>query len=135
MANQARYAEKQVLLDAVQATAVGKTIDVSDSRHIGVAISTTGNANATIQLFGSMDKDVDFSSASTVGNVYEAIDSYRLDSKVQSLYNGTDGISFSGTDGTILLQVSSDSLAAFTAKVSAYADGAVTVEAFTVTNQ
>lgn len=120
------------ILSAKSSDGVGTEFDVSQYRHVGVEIATTGSANLTLKCQGSFKElaDIDFSVAASPSNPWDyiSIHQYR-DATIDA------SVTFSGTDDVLVYEVNSNTLRSLNFEVSGHVAGAVTVVIYPVNNQ
>lgn len=135
MANQSRYKRLDTVMSAVAANGWGTEFSVGDYRHVMVVISTASNAAGTIKVAGSFleGPDVDFTSAAAVGNEWDFLYLYNLNSNTGVA--GDTGIVYAGTDAVEQLLVNVDGIETLNVQLSSRTAGSFTVKLFAVTNQ
>lgn len=122
-----RQTQKYTILDAASSMGSGKSILVDDFKHIELSLNTSGSAQGTIKVAGSMAEDApDFDSAQSPDNPFDYVEI--VDLKDGSLIDGDTGITLSGTDDNRLLQVNTDGLRWVTVKITSYTAGDWTVK-------
>jgi hypothetical protein len=114
------------MLNAAAATGTGIVMDIGDFRNFVIGISTSGNANFTLKVQGSIQTLApDFTSAASPTNMWTYIQS--IDLADQSTVAGATGIVATGTDLNRTLEVNVNLLRWVTVTVTAYSAGAITV--------
>jgi len=112
------------ILNGVSATGQGQVVDVTKYRNVVVAVGTSGSADCTIQVQGSIEnkKNIDFSLPASETNMWSYITAGELSgSSVPST-----GIVFSGTDGVKLFELNTNGIRTMTLNVTAYSAGQIT---------
>lgn len=116
----------KTLFSAAAANGVSPADDVSNYRHLVVAMDTAGSAALRIQILGSIsDECPDFSAAQAADNQYEALQLKDLQSGAS--LNGDDGLLLSGTDDHRLFEVNTNGIKWVAAKISSRTAGNATV--------
>lgn len=125
---------KTTIVNAATATGFGTEMDVSQFKHIGVAIIGADSANATVKCQGSLDvaANVNFASAQSGSNIWDYVGMYDLEDG--AFVDGDTGVALSGND-VRQFTINADELRTLCFEVSAYAAGNVTVIAFPMNNQ
>ncbi len=114
------------MLDAKAATGVGNAMDIASFGDFVMQIISSGNANFTVKVQGSLATDKpDFSAASTPSNPWTYLQS--IDLADQSTVNGATGVSATGTDISRQLEVNINGQRWVNVIVTAYSAGAITV--------
>ena len=109
-------------------------VEVSDYRHVLVAIIGATNPNLTIKCKGSLDTTKPtITSAQTVSNIWDTVGMYDLQSG--AFIAGDTGIVFTGTNDVTQYMVNTEGLYWLGFDVTAYAAGNVTVKLLAVTAQ
>ena len=121
-----KYTKSVTLLDAETSTGVGGIMNVAACRFVTLAISGDNTANLTVQIQGSIQDDVDFSSAASPANQWDYVSV--IDLEPGTPLAGATGIVFSGDD-TKLVEVNANGLTKLTANLTARTGGDVTVKA------
>lgn len=121
------------ILDAVATTATGNKIDVKDFQHITISFATASSANLTVKFQGSIQEDVDFSSARSATNAWDYIEV--IDLQDGAAIDGDTGIACAGTDDFRMLQLNINGLTKISATVTARSAGSVTLKCVAFTNQ
>jgi hypothetical protein len=118
----------QTVLDAKAATGIGTPIDVSNYRHIILAVSTESSANLTVKFQGSgLGTAPTFSAAQSTANHWDYVQVKDLEDA--STLDGDVGLALTGTDDVRLFEVNTNGLRWFCANVTARSAGSVTVKA------
>ena len=114
------------ILDAKAATGIGTPQQIQDFRHLVLALHTSGSANFTVKIQGSISEDMpDFSAAQSVSNQWDYV-------QIKDLQNGSSiggdtGVAAAGTDDHRLFEVNTNGLRWLCAEITAYAAGEVTL--------
>ena len=124
---------QETIFSAKAATGTGKVINVDGYRHIVLALSTASSANFTIKFQGSIGSGVNpdentaptFSSAQAVGNMWDYIEVYDLQSG--TAIDGDTGVSAAGTDDFRLFELNTNGLEYICATITARSAGTVTL--------
>lgn len=128
---------KTTILNAASAVGVGAEVDVSQFKHIGVAIIGAGTppANFTVKCQGSVDvpANVAFGTAPSGSNIWDYVGMYDLEDG--SFIDGDTGVSFSGANDVRQFTVNADELRTLCFEVTGYTAGNVTVIVFPMNNQ
>jgi hypothetical protein len=113
------------ILDAKAATGIGNNIDVSDFRHLVVSFSTASSGNLTVKFCGSIEETCpNFAAAQSVTNMYDFLECVDLQSG--SAVAGDTGLAVTGTDDNRLVEINTDGMKWFNARVTARSAGSVT---------
>ena len=129
-----RESKHYKILDAKAATGIGKDILVRDYRNLILMVATSGSANFTAKVVGSIsESDVNFAAAQSVANPWGYVQVIDIDTG--SAINGVTGIAATGTDIFKLYHVNVDGLEYLNLNVTAYAAGAITVELLALDNE
>lgn len=125
---------KTTILNAAAAAGVGTELDVSQFKHIGVAIIGAGGANLTVKCQGSVDvpANVAFGTAPSVSNIWDYVGMYDLEDG--SFIDGDTGVALASND-VRQFTVNADELRTLCFEVTARVAGNVTVIAFPMNNQ
>ena len=134
-----RSGVKYNVFSAQAATGYGSAINVKDYRTCVVSVATSGNANFTLKVQGSIQGDdlgaevkPDFTAAQSVTNAWSYVQCIDYDDG--SAKNGATGITTAGTDIIKLYEVNTNGLEWLCLQVSAYAAGAITAKVLLVDN-
>ncbi len=102
----------------------GMFMEVSDFRHLILALDTTGSATATIKVQGSISETApDFTAAQSQSNQWGYIQA--IDLADQSVVNGATGFVLTGTDTDRLLEINTNGLKWINVIVTAYTQGTI----------
>lgn len=137
MSNVSRGFERIKLMNSKASTGIGSVIDVRDFLYVQLVISTSGTANGTLKIAGSMvDKrsDVDFASAASATNEWDFIAAYNLQNP-SIVIAGDTGVVYTGTDTVEQLIVNCDGVNFLTVNLTARAAGNFNVTVMGYTNQ
>jgi hypothetical protein len=114
------------LLDAKSGTGAGNPFYAADYRHISLSLFTTGNANFTLKIAGTMVGSIpDPTSSAAVDNHFGYIWLVNLDSG--SEIQGDTGITSSGTDLVENYVVNTDYLTYIRPHITAHSAGDITL--------
>jgi hypothetical protein len=114
------------MLNAAAETKTGLAMEVADFRDFILAITTTGNAQFTMKIQGSIQKSrPDFSSAASPTNQWSYLQA--IDLADQSVANGATGIAATGTDLNKQVEVNINGQRWICVTITAYTAGAITV--------
>ena len=116
-----------IILSGATATGQGAVYDVSNYDHIVVALYTKTNASCTIKFAGSMELIAPtFTSAQSTTNIYDFIDAIPFTGSATPIVGAT-GIVLSGTDKIALYTIDVSYVKWFTAVITAYSAGNISV--------
>lgn len=116
------------ILNGVTATTTGNVVLVDDFRHCILSFSTSGNANLTLKIQGSIqDTAPTFSAAQSPTNQWDYIEVVDLQSG--SAIDGDTGIALTGTDDHRLFEVNINALKWICATASPFTTGILYVKA------
>lgn len=119
------FQEATKILSGATTAITGKVMHVVDFRNIVLALSTSGSANFTAKVQGSINTIApDFTSASSPTNMWTYIQS--IDLADQSTVNGATGIASAGTDVNRTLEINTNLLVWVTVTITAISAGAIT---------
>lgn len=114
------------MLDAAAATGAGLAMDIAAFRHMVLAIVTSGSANFTIKIQGSLQTvQPTWGSAASTTNQWQYVQV--VDLVDQSVVNGATGIAATGTDINRQVEVNTNGLRWVNVIITAYSAGAITV--------
>ena len=117
--------EANILNGATSAT-TGTIQQVQDYRHLVLALTTSGSANFTVKIQGSIQEDApDFSAAQSTTNRWDYVQIKDLEDG--SSVDGDAGVAAAGTDDHRLFEVNTNGLRWLNATITAYSAGAITV--------
>jgi len=117
--------DEQKILDAQAAIGVGKWVDVTDFSNIVLGIDTTDNANFTLYVVGAISESTpDPTQPQSPTNRWYTIQA--IDNDANIAYDGSQGISASGTDIHKLFRINVDGLKWITVYVGDYTAGKIT---------
>lgn len=141
MAENSRYPNIRNIMNAKAANGVGNAINVQDFKNIQLSIATSGNANVTIKIQGSMivdsgfpDTAPDFSVAKSVTNRWDYVAVFDYLDPTTVVAGGT-GFVTGGTDIVKNILVNVDGLTWLSCEISNYVAGQVTIDAISFNNQ
>ena len=118
------YTNTYNLLSAKAATGIDKVMEVSDFRHLVLAIDSAGNATFTLKVQGSIQTAMpDFAAAQSPTNQWTYLQS--IDLADQSAVNGGTGIPATGTDIHRMLEINTNGVKWVTVNVTAYTGGTI----------
>jgi len=121
---------EHTFLSAKATTGAGTALDVSNYRHIVLAVATAGNANLTAKVQGSVSKDEPtWGSAQSVTNHWDYIQIKDLEDA--SALDGDVGIALTGSDDVRLFEVNVNGLRWVNLVVTAHSAGSITVKGTT----
>lgn len=113
-------------LDAAAATGAGSAMDIAAFRHLVLSVITSGNANFTLKIQGSLaTTQPTWTSAATPANNWQYVQA--IDLADQSVVNGATGVAATGTDINRQLEVNTNGLRWLNVIITAYSAGAITV--------
>lgn len=119
------FQDSFTILNAVAATGAGSAMLVSDFRDLMLAIQTSGSANFTLKVQGSMQNtQPTWGSAATATNQWTYIQI--IDLADQSVVNGATGVTSAGSDVSRSFEVNVNGLQWINVNVTAYVAGAIT---------
>ena len=121
-------------MNAQAADGSGSSMHVGPYRNIIIAISTSGSANLTVKVEGTVESsEPDWASAASPSNIYANVGLFPYDSN--TYIAGATGVVFAGADRTELYEVNTNGLAWVNFRVSGYSAGAVTIKAMLTDNK
>lgn len=114
------------IMSAKAATGAGNAIFCRDFKHAIITVNTASSANLTLKFAGSIaDTAPNFAAAQSVSNPFDYIQAKDLEDG--SSIDGDTGIAPAGTDDQRIFELNVNALEYFTAIVTAYSAGSVTV--------
>jgi hypothetical protein len=126
-----RLVQKQtkVIFDAASADGAGEVLNVEDFKHIVLEFASESSANLVVNFKGAVSDSApsDFTASQSPSNLWDYIQVKDLDDG--SSVDGSTGITLSGTDDVRLLEVNTNLLKWFTAEISSYSAGNITIKA------
>lgn len=143
MAEPSRYPNVRNIMNAKTSTGVGTAINVQDFKNIQLSIATSGNANFTIKIQGSMissssdptlTTSPDFSASPSINNRWDYIATFDYLNPTNVVPGGT-GYSSAGTDIYKNIIVNVDGLAWLNCEITDRSAGAISVDAVSFNNQ
>jgi len=105
----------------------GKSIMITDGRHVELSLYTAGSANFNAKVQLSKQSDVDFNVAASATNRWDY--SQIIDIEDATPYNGDAGITFSGTDDNLDFEVNVNAGTWMTVIVSSWVAGTLMAKA------
>lgn len=121
------FEEVKTILAQAAATGAGAAMDVTDFRHLELAIDTNNNASMTIKVYGSIQElPPTWTSSQSYTNQWSPIQI--IDLNDQSTVTGATGIVLSGTDTHRMFEVNVNGLKWVNVIVTAYSAGNVTAQ-------
>ena len=121
-----KYTWERALFTAKGSTATATAYPIQDYMHIMLTLSSSGNANFTVKIQGSMSDTVpDFSAAQSNTNRwdYVQIKDYQSGANI----DGDTGVSFAWTDDVRQFEINSNWLKRICATITTYAAGAISL--------
>ena len=129
-----RQPTKQPIATALAANGIGTAVDVRDFKNVQIQLATTGNADMTIKIQGSLQNlEPTFSSAASVSNHWDFIGVYDLNGG--GFVSGSTGFAPGGVDIVKNLLVNVDGINWLNIVVSNYVAGSASATAVMYTNQ
>lgn len=117
----------KTILDAVAATGGNTPMDVTDFRHLVLALNTTGSASCTIKIQGSISETKpDFTASQSPSNQWTYLQI--IDLADQSVVNGATGVVLTGTDTNRMFEINTNGVKWVNVIVTAWAAGAITAK-------
>lgn len=109
-------------LNGLTASAVGNWFNSMDHRHTDFFICTSGNANGTVKIYGSLlESPPTLTSTSTYDNQYDTIQV--VDKQNGASIAGDTGIVFSGTDDCLQFEIDDNVSAWYAMYITSYTTG------------
>jgi len=132
--SESRNPKLATILSAAAATSTGNTIFGIDHRNILIEVTTAG-FTGTVKLKGALgNTPPDFSASASATNAWDTITVVPY-ADTATPVAGATGLVFSGDSGAHIYELNTNDLDYFTAGVTAYTAGTVTVKARLVNNQ
>ncbi len=120
------YTDIFKILDAAAANGAGSPMEVSDFRHLVLALATANSAAATIKIQGSISQAVPtWTSAASPANQWSYLQI--IDLADQSVINGATGIVLTGTDSQRMFEVNTNAVKWLNVIVSGYSAGNISI--------
>ena len=122
-------------------TGIGMVVPVREFRNIVLQVSTSNSANCTIKFVGAVGKNAaadlisppsypdnnpNFGASATIGNPWAYVEAVNLADRT-SIYSGSTGLVYTGTDSVQLLELNVNNLNFFTINITAISAGKVSV--------
>ena len=118
------FQSTQSVITSKSSAGAGLAMLVSDFRHLIFSLNTTGSANMTIKVYGSIQETAPaWTSSASVTNQYSPISIYDLDTTIG--ITGSTGIVLTGTDVNKLYQINTDGLVWINIVITNYSAGTV----------
>ena len=130
-----RIPQYESVLNEKASTGVGTAFQVSDFKNIQLELFTSGNANLTVKIQGSLrgpNNQPDFSIAASSTNRWDYLAVWDLNPS--TLIPGSTGIAVTGTDIVKNLLVNVDGIVWLNCVVTAHAAGTVSANAVVYNN-
>lgn len=139
--NPSRFPNIRNIMNAKTTTGVGNAINVQDFKNIQLSLATSGSANFTVKIQGSMivdsgfpDTAPNFAAGASVTNRWDYVASFDYTDPT-NVVPGTTGYSSLGTDVVKNILVNVDGIMWLNCEITAIGAGAVTVDAVSFNNQ
>ena len=114
-------------MSAKGAAGIGKVLNVKDIDQIMLYVGSTGTTTATLKFPGAIVTEPTFTSAASPTNAYAYIQ--HIDKTTGTAASGATGIAFTAGDQNLLLLLNVENIDYFTANITAWTQGAITVKA------
>lgn len=119
--------KEYTIFSSKAATGQGNVISCDDFTHAIVSVDTASSANLTTKIAGSIqDPAPDFTAAQTATNSFDYIQLKDLEDA--SSIDGDTGFAVAGTDDHRLFEININALRYFTAVVTTYTAGNITIK-------
>jgi hypothetical protein len=130
-----RLTTRAPIFTAQAADGSGVTQLVQDFKNVQLKVVTSGSADFTLRIQGSLQKEApDFSGAPSETNQWDYVAVWDYQDPINIIL-GDAGIPFSGTDDFLNLLVNVDGLVWLNCEISGYAAGEAGVELVAFNNQ